>query len=187
MGPSPSRILVIAALVVVGTLLPACDPTDLDPADDTDQFSASLGRSDRQEADTPLDLRNVGVRERNSDLVVTVTTYGDWDDVALGEGRSDLLVYLNTTEDGDFNRYLHIVYDDDLYCDLHHWEGRRLERLAATRPSARSVACVVDAASIPTPSSRFRWSAATNHTTQYSSQREWDWAPDVGYYEGEPL
>ena len=177
----------ITALLVAVTLLPACDPTELDLADDTDQFSASLGRSDPQEADTPLDLRNVSVRGRNSDLVVTVTTYEDWTDVALADGRSDLLVYLNTTEDGDFNRYLHIVYDNDLYCDLHHWEGQRLERLQATRPSARSVACVVDAVSIPAPSSRFRWSAATNHTTQYSSQREWDWAPDVGYYEGDPL
>ena len=101
----------------------------------------------------------------------------------VGGGRTDLLVHINTTEDGEFNRYVHIVHDKVLYCDLHHWEGERLERIEATRRNDRSVTCVLDATSIPRPSDRFRWSAATNFPGQYTSQREWDWAPDVGYFE----
>lgn len=171
-------ILLLAAIVLAG-----CDLAEVDLADETDQFSASLTRTDGREDETPLDLKDVRVRDSASKLTITVTTYEDWSDVALGAGRSDLLVYLNTTEDGEFNRYLHIVHEKALYCDLYHWEGERLDRRGASRRNDRSVTCEFDAASIPRPSERFRWSAATNYPGQYTSQRSWDWAPDVGYYE----
>ncbi|MPZ69338.1 MAG: hypothetical protein GEU71_07390 [Actinobacteria bacterium] len=170
-------------LLAVSVVLSACDLAEVDLADETDQFSASLTRTDAREGETPLDLKDVRVRDGASKLTITVTTHEDWSDVALGAGRSDLLVHINTTEDGEFNRYVHIVHDKVLYCDLHHWEGERLERQVASRRNDRSVTCVFDAASIPRPSERFRWSAATNYPGQYTSQREWDWAPDVGYFE----
>lgn len=173
----------VAAFMAVVVVVTGCDLAEVDLADETDQFSASLTRTDAREDETPLDLKDVRVRQGESKITVTVTTYEDWSDVALGAGRSDLLVYLNTTEDGEFNRYLHIVDEDHLYCDLHHWEGDRLERLPSIRRNDRSVTCVLDAALIPEPSDRFRWSAATNYPGQYTSQRSWDWAPDVGYYE----
>lgn len=170
-------------LLAAAAVLSGCELAEVDLGDETDQFSASLTRTDARESETPLDLKYVRVRDGGAKLTITVTTYEDWSDVALGAGRSDLLVHINTTEDGEFNRYVHIIHDKVLYCDLHHWEGERLERLPADRRNDRSVTCVFDAASIPRPSERFRWSAATNYPGQYTSRREWDWAPNAGYYE----
>ncbi len=133
----------LTAVLCISLLAGACGVPTEDQGGLPAQPVIENGRQDPEDPDHPIDIRTVRAKVTADEVSVTVIAYEPWGDVAVRPGRGGVLMYLNTTDEGDFNRYLSVEYTKDLRCRLHRANGHALEFVEVERRNARSVTCTL--------------------------------------------